>query len=123
MNAPTNIQIINGPDGKPAFVVIPYDEYKKSRAEGTIPHEVVSATVDGATPVRAWREYLRLTQAEVAERLGIAVVLREARSQRFAASVLYREDRGRAGNYVRAAGLLTPLQRVAFGCRAQRPAA
>jgi len=72
MNAPTNIQIINGPDGKPAFVVIPYDEYKKSRAEGTIPHEVVSATVDGATPVRAWREHLRLTQAEVAERLGIA---------------------------------------------------
>lgn len=72
MNAPTNIQIINGPDGKPAFVVIPYDEYQKSRSEGAIPHEVVSATVDGATPVRAWREHLRLTQAEVAERLGIA---------------------------------------------------
>lgn len=72
MNAPTNIQIINGPDGKPAFVVIPYDEYKKSRAESMIPHEVVCATVDGATPVRAWREHLRLTQAEVAERLGIA---------------------------------------------------
>lgn len=28
MSAPTNnIQIINGPDGKPAFVVIPYEEY------------------------------------------------------------------------------------------------
>lgn len=72
MNAPTNIQVINGPDGKPAFVVIPYDEYRKSLTEGTIPHEVVSATVDGATPVRAWREHLRLTQAEVAQRLGIA---------------------------------------------------
>lgn len=74
MNAPTNIQVINGPDGKPAFVVIPYDEYRKSLNEerGTIPHEVVSATVDGATPVRAWREYLKLTQAEVATRLGIS---------------------------------------------------
>lgn len=38
----------------------------------TIPHEVVSATVDGATPVRAWREHLKLTQAEVAARLGIS---------------------------------------------------
>ena len=74
MNAPTNIQVINGPDGKPAFVVIPYDEYLNSvsKERDLIPHEVVSATVDGATPVRAWREYLKLTQAEVAERLGIA---------------------------------------------------
>lgn len=74
MNAPTKIQIINGPDGKPAFVVIPYEEYCKTHSmeRGLIPHEVVSATVDGATPVRAWREYLKLTQAEVAERLGIA---------------------------------------------------
>jgi hypothetical protein len=27
---------------------------------GQIPHEVVSATADGATPSRAWREYLGL---------------------------------------------------------------
>lgn len=27
MNAPTNIQTIMGPDGKPAFVVIPYADY------------------------------------------------------------------------------------------------
>ena len=74
MNAPTNIQVINGPDGNPAFVVIPYDEYRKTLTaeRGTIPHEVVSATVDGATPVRAWREHLKLTQADVAARLGIA---------------------------------------------------
>jgi len=31
MNARTNIQIINGPDGAPAFVVIPYAEYVKQR--------------------------------------------------------------------------------------------
>jgi DNA-binding XRE family transcriptional regulator len=37
----------------------------------SIPHKVVEAMVDGATPVRAWREYLQLTQAEVAARLGI----------------------------------------------------
>lgn len=36
-----------------------------------IPHAVISATVDDATPVRAWREHLGLTQAEVATRLGI----------------------------------------------------
>ncbi len=74
MNAPTNIQIINGPGGKPAFVVIPYDDYIASRAEdrGLIPHEVISRTVDGATPVKAWREHLGLTQADVALRLGIS---------------------------------------------------
>jgi predicted transcriptional regulator len=38
-----------------------------------IPHEVVGLTVKkGYTLVRAWREYLRLTQAEVAERMGIS---------------------------------------------------
>lgn len=74
MNAPTNIQLINGPDGNPAYVVIPYAEYLRmfEQERTLIPHEVVSATVDGATPVRAWREYLQLTQAEVAERLQIS---------------------------------------------------
>jgi DNA-binding XRE family transcriptional regulator len=66
--------MINGPDGKPAFVVMPYADYIAAYAQDRelIPHEVVSATVDGATPVRAWREYLKLTQAEVAARLGIS---------------------------------------------------
>jgi len=74
MNACTNIQIINGPDGAPAFVVIPYAEYMAQRDEerDLIPHVVVRATVDGATPLRAWREYLGLTQAEVATRLGVS---------------------------------------------------
>lgn len=73
MNAPTNIQIINGPGGKPAFVVIPYEDYVAERAQdrGLIPHDVVSRTVDGATPLKAWREHLGLTQAVVAERLGV----------------------------------------------------
>ena len=74
MNAPTNIQMINGPDGKPAFVVVPYAEFVElyGKDRDLIPNEVVGATVDGATPVRAWREHLRLTQAEVAQRLGIS---------------------------------------------------
>jgi DNA-binding XRE family transcriptional regulator len=43
-----------------------------SAKRGPIPHEVVSATVDGATPTRAWREHLGLKQAEVAARMGIS---------------------------------------------------
>lgn len=74
MNARTSPQIITGPDGAPAFVVIPYAEYMANRRDdrGLIPHGVVSRTVDGATPLRAWREYLGLTQSQVAERLGIS---------------------------------------------------
>lgn len=73
MDAPTNIQIINGPGGKPAFVVIPYEEYvaQHARNHGLIPDDVISRSIDGATPLKAWREHLGLTQAVVAERLGI----------------------------------------------------
>ncbi|WP_175920739.1 helix-turn-helix domain-containing protein [Burkholderia pyrrocinia] len=74
MNAPTNIQVINGPDGKPAFVVIPYADYvaEHNADRNLIPNDVVSRTVDGASPARAWREHLGITQAEIAERLGIS---------------------------------------------------
>ena len=73
MNAPTDIQIINDSEGKPAFVVIPYAQYLAQNVEpDLIPHEVVSRMVDGATPVRAWREYLNLTQDEVAKRMNIS---------------------------------------------------
>lgn len=74
MNALTNIQVINGPDGKPAYVVIPYGDYmaKRNTDPDLIPHDVVSRTVDGASLVRAWREHLGLTQAEIAERLGVS---------------------------------------------------
>lgn len=73
MNAPTNPQIIHGPDGKPAFVVIPYAEYISRDIKTTVPHEVVAAMVENDwTPAKAWREHLGLTQAEVASRLGIS---------------------------------------------------
>src|SRR5476649_257605 len=66
MNVPTEIQIINGADGRPAFVVIPYAQYVAQQTEADlIPHEVVSRIVDGSTPIRAWREYLDLTQDDL----------------------------------------------------------
>lgn len=78
MSAPTDIQIITH-NGHPAFVVIPYDEYIKAfpgepwiPGNDLIPHEVVGLVVKkGFTLVRAWREYLSLTQKEVAENMGI----------------------------------------------------
>lgn len=75
MNAPTNIQTIMGPDGKPAFVVIPYAEYvaQHARDRDLIPHDVVRRTLaEDVPPARAWREHLGLTQAEVAARLGVS---------------------------------------------------
>ncbi|CAH0147326.1 helix-turn-helix domain-containing protein [Pseudomonas mediterranea] len=73
MNVPTDIQIINDAEGNPEFVVIPYAQYVAQKLEPElIPHEVASRIVDGATPIRAWREHLNLTQDDVARRLGIS---------------------------------------------------
>ena len=77
MNTPTDIQIITQ-NGHPVFVVIPYDEYIRLRRpfipdDGeSVPNDVVWLTIDkGFTLIRAWREYLGLTQKEVAEKMGI----------------------------------------------------
>jgi DNA-binding XRE family transcriptional regulator len=75
MNAPIKFQTIFGENGKPAFIVVPYNEFRRMSGgftPGTIPHAVVSAAVDGASAIAAWREYLRLTQAEVAARMGVS---------------------------------------------------
>jgi DNA-binding XRE family transcriptional regulator len=66
-------------DGEPEFAVIPYREYlrlieasPRVPEGGAVPHEVMRLhVVDGLTLRRAWREYLGLTQAEVASRMGI----------------------------------------------------
>lgn len=69
-------------NGKPAFVVLPYDEYLKLAglerpsgripADGTTPHEVMRLHVKNDwSMIRAWREHLGLTQAEMAKRLEI----------------------------------------------------
>jgi DNA-binding XRE family transcriptional regulator len=79
MNAPTKIQIINGPDGEPAFVVIPYADYIKTHAvepeasdDVSVPHNVVALMLEQQMPpARAWREYLGLTQTDVAAKIGV----------------------------------------------------
>jgi DNA-binding XRE family transcriptional regulator len=77
MNVHTDAQIIMQ-EGRPAFVVIPYNDYIRLRRpfvpdDGeSVPNDVVWLTIDkGYTLVRAWREYLGLTQKEVAEKIGI----------------------------------------------------
>ncbi len=76
MNARTEFQMILGEDGKPAFVVVPYEQFRRMKGgftPGTIPNEVVGMVFDGAMSVaKAWREYLRLTQAEVAARMNVS---------------------------------------------------
>lgn len=75
MNAFTNVQIINGPNGEPVYVVIPYATYMQTQSRqhsGHVPHQVVALIADHAwTPARAWREHLGLTQQEIATRMGI----------------------------------------------------
>ncbi len=77
MNARTEFQVIVGADGLPAFVVLPYEEFRRLRSEslreGVVPNEVVNLSFDkGLSPMAAWREHFKLTQAEVAARIGIA---------------------------------------------------
>ena len=73
MKTHTNIQYIEQ-NGKPAFVVIPYEDYIKllPDEEVTIPHEVVALVVKKEMNlVKAWRTYLGLTQSQVALKAGI----------------------------------------------------
>lgn len=74
MSARIKHQVIEK-DGMPIFVVVPYDEYINlvtPRKAATVPHEVVKRyLLDEMSVVRAWREYLKLTQREVAGRMGI----------------------------------------------------
>lgn len=74
MNKRIDFQTILGSDGLPAFVVLPYAEFQRLNdgfTPGMVPHAVVSAQVDGDSAIKAWRGYLRLTQAEVAARMGV----------------------------------------------------
>ncbi len=74
MKTPTNVQYIEQ-NGKPAFVVIPYDEYIKllPTEKDSIPHEVVGLIINkGMNLVKAWRTYLGITQSEIAKKAGIS---------------------------------------------------
>jgi len=75
MNVPTSHQIINDKAGKPAYVLVPYEEYlaEHDLDEDLIPHEVIKLKVkQRMTSIRAWREYLGFTQTEIAKKLGIS---------------------------------------------------
>jgi DNA-binding XRE family transcriptional regulator len=72
-----NVQILRDKGGHPAFAVIPFAEYQalihnKPKAEPGIPLEVVDKALEYEwSAAKAWREYLELTQVEVARRMGI----------------------------------------------------
>lgn len=71
MNIPTSHQVIRH-EGVPVAVVVPYADYERAFSLGpTIPHEVIGLAI-GKSMIQAWREYLGLTQQEVAERMGIS---------------------------------------------------
>ncbi len=79
MNAPIDFQVIEQ-DGKPVFAVVPWERFQEmaeawravqAREQG-IPQEVVERhVIDGLSLVAAWRDYLGMTQAEVARRAGM----------------------------------------------------
>ena len=73
-----NPQIIRDAAGKATFAVIPFAEYQAllhgKKVSGTsIPNEVAELVLkNGYPPAKAWREYLDLTQAEVACRMAVS---------------------------------------------------
>lgn len=82
-------QIIRDGNGKPAFAVLPideyerlleaadeaaslraYDAYKAARPE-SFPEEIASRLIDGEHPVKVFREYRGLTQSGLADAAGL----------------------------------------------------
>jgi DNA-binding XRE family transcriptional regulator len=89
-----NPQIISDRDQKPAFAVLPYDEYmalierlelledlrdcqdfeeRLARGEEElIPGDVVERLVEGENTVKVWREHRGLTQEELGAEIGLS---------------------------------------------------
>lgn len=87
-----SVQVIEK-DGKPEWAVLPYEEYerlveeaemlqdvraydeaKKAVAAGEelVPSEVTYAILDGANPVRVWREHRGMGRKRLAEASGLS---------------------------------------------------
>jgi predicted transcriptional regulator len=87
------VQVIEK-NGQPEWAVIPYQQYQRmvealemledirdfdqakaglAAGEELIPSEVTYAILDGAHPIRAWREVRGLTQQQLAGQAGISV--------------------------------------------------
>ncbi|ADE13790.1 helix-turn-helix domain protein [Nitrosococcus halophilus Nc 4] len=77
-------------NGKPEWAVLPYEEYQAllekaemlddiaaydkaiAADEENIPQEVVESLVAGENPLKVWRTYRGLTQAQLAEQVGLS---------------------------------------------------
>ncbi|WP_263082135.1 helix-turn-helix domain-containing protein [Endozoicomonas sp. Mp262] len=79
MTTLTDVQIIHH-SGKPAFAVVPYDMWL-SMTKGTsseekeqvyFPHEVIGFQLKGDSLIAAWRKFRKLTQLDLADKLGIS---------------------------------------------------
>lgn len=86
-----NVQIIEK-DGQPEYAVLPFEDYRRmidllddnsdraaidralreDEAGDTIPGEIVNAILDGATPLRAWRQHREFTLEMLADRIGVS---------------------------------------------------
>lgn len=79
MNTLTDYQIINDKSGNPAFVVIPYEDFRlfRDRTEEdslTIPDEVVGKTVmEGKSLLCAWREYRQIRKEDMARQMKMTL--------------------------------------------------
>ncbi|MCW5590388.1 MAG: helix-turn-helix transcriptional regulator [Legionellales bacterium] len=76
MKALTNIQIIKQGD-RPAFVVVPYQDWleitEQQQPEHYIPHEVVGLQLKhGISLIAAWRRYKKITQTALAKKIGVS---------------------------------------------------
>jgi len=59
-------------DGKPAFAVLPYEQYLTLVSnEPVFPNEVIGLEIKFDNIIKAWREYLKITQKDLAARVGI----------------------------------------------------
>jgi DNA-binding XRE family transcriptional regulator len=88
-----SVQVIER-DGKPEWAVLPYDVYVQlveeaemlqdirdydavrtaieQGKEELIPSEVAFTLLDGDNPIKVWREYRRMTQQQLAEKVEIS---------------------------------------------------
>ena len=74
MNAHTNNHTVIYQDDAPVFVVVPYADYKKMTQDDdiAIPNEVVQIVLrKDCNLVGAWRRFRKLTQAELAAKMGV----------------------------------------------------
>lgn len=85
----SKIQVIHDAQGKPAFAVVPWNEYVSATGEGAedaaliamadrardeerFPADVVSRLVAGEKPVKVFREWRKLKQGELAAKAGVS---------------------------------------------------